>query len=104
MANRRDFLKKLGIGTFVMGSAGIFTLEKPALIIADNEHVKKTLYPPEIPLDLRYTNKEEFIKLCSDIFNAMDGKNTNSMIYEATREILTKGTVYEKGLPEVDCS
>lgn len=93
--NRRSFLKKLGIGSFVMSAGGIFTLEKPALIIADNEQPKKGMWPPEKELDLKYVEKEDLMKLCSNIFDALDGKATDPRIYEAVRATLTRNSVYE---------
>jgi hypothetical protein len=87
---KRNFLSKLGIGSLVITSGGIFNVKKELQIVPIGDGVEK--------LDDR-----QIVEIAGSILDAIDGKNTNPVIYEAVRKHLTQGTIYEHtSRPEIE--
>lgn len=86
---RRGFLSKLGIGSLVISAAGIFKVTEEQL--------------EGKPLKVEQLNEQQITEIAGGILDAMDGKNTNPVIYNAVRAHLTKGTIYQyTSSPEVE--
>lgn len=82
MADRRSFLKKLGIGSIIIGTTGIFSIDSEAMLNIEDKHIK--------PLD-----EKQLIEVAGSILDAVDGRNTNSIIYNYIRTKMTEGTYQE---------
>lgn len=97
--SRRGFLSKLGIGSIVIGTAGFFK-------VTDAIVTEPTVVGTEVltePIKLQQLTSQEITELCGQILDAVDGRCTNQVVYDAVRAHLTHNTIYEKGSrPELE--
>lgn len=78
-STRRGFLSKLGIGSIIMGTAGIFELKKEIIL---PEEIKQE--------EVKIYNEFDLIKIANEMFDAMDGRVQSGQIYNFVQSQLKR--------------
>ena len=89
MSDRRSFLKKLGIGSILFTAGGVFTIK--------DEEIESA------KIEVEQVSDDQILMIANSILDALDGKATNPLIYDAITKRLKKGTIYEySDRPEIE--